>query len=612
MNAIDLLNRRMTLGAKLVGYRQWVGSMRGMVDPATKLPIVTDPIVRMRADGTSDTTVPAGYALEHFAGQTVAVHKGYDGLFHNLTDSSWFSRGTVKPMLMKYATLSKHIQLVFDSYHLGRLAFWNAMVRGAGDGTFGSFLPGNPMSFKRGVTLLDNTFADLREMERNGEIEKGWLKDLEKNKRDLNTLVDMGYNVGRIQDNIHNEWIKNLPLAGRANHFIFDQFQRGAMSEAGLIELNRQRRMQAGSGKSDSDIAREVAKDLNVRFGNLNSQSWIKSRTGQDLARTIFLAPQWNESLLKAEFGAAKQLGMAPIQTIQRGRLNIGPLGRAAAVAVTGQFIANQIINFVTRGQPTWENKEEGFGAKVSAWIPDMIGNGPGFFLNPFTLPAELSHLFMKSASQSGDVTKAAKQLLASRLSSGARGLIYTPLVREDEMGAKLRNAREVGGQMAKTLVPSPISGGAVARAGKQLITGRPEEKYPGQFERQVFQSAGVKLDSAPSNERRMSALASQFNKSKGIVPNAEYFHGDYYNLDNALKIGNEHEIKSEIQDLLQKKTAAQISVHYNTWANAPFTGSRTRENEFLGTLSAEQRQTYDAARAERRRIAAKAVSMVQ
>ena len=179
-------------------------------------------------------------------------------------------------------------------------------------------------------------------------------------------------------------------------------------------------------------------------------------------------------------------------------------------------------------------------------------------------------------------------------------------------MGAKLRNAGEVGAQMAKTLIPSPISGGAVLRAGKQLVTGQPEEKYPGQFERQVFQSGGVKLDSAPSNENRIDALASQFKRSKGIVPNAEYFHGDFYNLDNALKIGNENEIKSEIQDLMQKKTAQQIMVNYITWANAPFTGSLTRENEFLETLSAEQRQAYDQARADRQRIAAKAVSMVQ
>jgi hypothetical protein len=119
------------------------------------------------------------------------------------------------------------------------------------------------------------------------------------------------------------------------------------------------------------------------------------------LARLIFLAPQWNESLIKAELGALRQFGSSAV-ALSQGRLQMGALGRGIGTAMIGLFIANQLINYGTRGKPTWENEEEGFGAKISAWIPDYIGGGPGFFLNPMSVPAEITHLLMKGTERHG------------------------------------------------------------------------------------------------------------------------------------------------------------------------------------------------------------------
>jgi hypothetical protein len=593
LNAVDLLHRRLTLGRKLINYRAWSESMSDLVDTTTQLPIVADAVVRVRKDGTSDITAPPGYFLTDFAGQKFAIHRGYDGLLDDLTAASKFGKGTVLPVLMKAAATTKHLMLLFDTYHLGRLAFWNGVTRGGA-------LPGNPFAYKKGITLLDNTSDDIQQMARNGEIPKDWETGLLEQKRQLEGLLKAGLNVGSARDNVYADWIHNIPVTGKFNHWLFDQFQRGAMSEAALIELGRARSMYPKL--TEAEVMRRVAKDVNIRFGNLASQSWIKSKTFQDLARVVFLAPQWNESLIRAEFGALKQIGLAPVESFQNKRLAIGTLGRSVGTAALGLFIANQIINYITRGHPTWENEEEGFGAKISAYIPDVAGHGPGLFHNPLVLPAEISHLLMEKTERSGDPTQAGKEFTAGRLGTVGR-LIYTPLVREDEMGAKLRGGMEVGGQMLKQSVPVPISAGAGYRLGKQLITGEHEELYPGQFEKQAFQTFGVKTQGAPDAERRIQALAADFKKEKGIKPNAEFFHGDYYFLDRAARIGNVREMKKEMEALLEKKKPADIRKHYLTWARSPFSGSRPREVEFKATLTPEQLKVYERALEKRQQL---------
>jgi len=375
-----------------------------------------------------------------------------------------------------------------------------------------------------------------------------------------------------------------------------------------LIELRRQQKM--NPGKAEAVLARQVARDLNTRFGNLQNQGLIKNKNTADIMRILFLAPQWNESLIRSEIGALRELGQAIPDSYRTKRLNVGLLGRAVFTAAIGTILANQVINFVTRGHSTFENPEEGEVAKISAWIPDVVGDGPGFFLNPLTLPAEISELLLKKYERSGDMTQALKEALASRL--GPLGRVpYTLAVREDELGAKIRGW-DVAGQMASSLVPLPISGGTLYRGAKQVVTGEQEQKYPGQFQRQAFQTFGAKLDSAPTAGQRLARLAQEFNREKGIQPAAEYFHGDYYELDRALLVQNQREIKAALESLLQKKTAADIRKHYDRWAKARFTGKAEREEEFKRTLNPEQLQRYEEARQQREKIKAQVLGLLR
>lgn len=606
LNAVDLLQHRIALGRKLIGYRGWMESMGNLVDPTSNKPVLTEPIVRKRADGSSDTTAPAGYKLESFAGQTVAVHAGYDGLFRALTGESGL-QGAGWQTVLKAAQTAKHVMLVADTYHLGRLAYFGAFARGAGDGAL-SFLPGVPR-YKRGVTLLDNTAQDIRTMAERGEIPKEWVKDLEADRALLDRALRQGLNVGHAVDNMYADWIRKIPLTGEFNKWLFNQFQRGAMSEVSLIEIKRQAKS-LGRELTDDEV-RKIAKDLNVRFGNLGSQGIMKSRTAQDLGRLILLAPSWNESLIRSEIGAVRDIGATGANMARGKAPPMGVLGRAAAAAIISQFAANQIINMVTRGIPTWKNPEEDMGAKFSAWIPDVVGGASGFFLNPLTLPAEMTSYFIKSFERTGDVTKSLKEFLSGRLQPVSRAGM-TLFTREDESGAKLRTGGEVVKQMLASAAPVPLSAGAMLRAGKQLFTRQPEEQYPGQFQKQAAQTFGLKLDMAPSPEQRMRSLSEKFKQSKGIQADPTYFHGDYYFVDRAALVGNQRELDKEVANVLEKKSAQDVLRHYARWQNAPFTGSGAREAEFLDGLNPEQKQAYQQARAKRQALAQQIYQAVQ
>lgn len=627
LNAVDLLQRRIALGQKLINYRNWQDSLMKVIDPMTEQPIVAPVVVRMRADGSRDPTAPSGYKIIDFAGQAMAVHKAYAPIFTALTGESAFRNGGWN-YLMKGVTTAKHGMLLFDTYHLGRLAFWNAIARGE------NMFP-NPFAFKKGITLLDNTDADIRRMSETGDLTKEDAEALIAQRKTLNLLINHGLNVGSIGDNIYSDWIQHLPIAGQFNKWLFEKYQRGAMAEVGMLEFQRQKA--ANPEMSDDVLARNAAKAINVRFGNLNAQSWIKSKTMGDLIRIFGLAPQWNESLIRAELGAVKDAGVAvksltlgdkiPQSTeglsadeisklksaapaVQR-RLRMGLLGRAVGTALLGQFIFNQIINYYTRGKPTWENPEEGFPAKISAFIPDYVGHGQGFFLNPMSLPMEMTHLILKGYERTGRLDLAVRDALRSRESAIGRGADVLASGKDSE-GNVAHSTSERLLMAARAATPLPISSSALFHAGKQLVTGQPSEQYPGQFQRQAMQTFGIKPDTAPTADQRVRSLAQNWMRNSSdpkIKARAQSFddnkfHSDYFALDDAIRAGNMAAAKKELDNLLLSKKPQTILNRYAERSQGRFTGSVWNDKDFQSTLTLEQQSQYDKAIAERQRIA--------
>jgi protein-L-isoaspartate O-methyltransferase len=597
LNAIDLLQKRLELGQRLIRYGDWADEFQKLTDPHTKQPIAVPPEVRTRADGTEDMTAPAGYQLVHFAGRDFALHNGYAGLFGNLTKPSWMQGTEFRQNVMKTFSGMKHATLLLDTYHMARLAFWNSMTR-----------LGLP-TYARGVTILDNTTPELQKMIANGEIPREWGEQLVQRKQVLERMIRQGLNVGSVGDNLYTDFLQNIPGIGTFNKWLFSKYQRGAMAEVALIEHDRQKQM--FPDLNDDQLAARVAKDVNTRFGNLQSQSWIKSRTGQDLARIIFLAPQWNESLIRAELGALRQLAAAPGQSFRAGRPAMGALARSVGLAALGIFVGNQLINMATRGTPTWENPEEGFGAKISAYIPDLLG-GPGFFLNPMSVPMEITNLLWRASERhGGDLTLALRDFAAGRFSGLAKG-VWTAMTGYTPMGQPVKGGWDRVGQSIAQAAPLPISGGPVLRGIAQAVTGENREKYPGEIQKQAMQSFGVKTEPVPDAQRRMYDLAAKFKQSKGITepPTREMsFYGD---LTSAVKTGNMKAAGEALDKILtlakgsgEPHTLDDVDKYYRQYPQRTFTNNRSMEEAFKRTLSPEQLRVYGQAVKDRENIAA-------
>lgn len=604
LNAVDLLETRVKNGQTGINLRQWQASLHNYQDPTTKDPIAVPSPKVERADGTYYYQAPKGYENEFLNGTPISVKQEYAGTIGALTDPSWWSKTKGRRLTQKLNGAGKSINLLIDTFHLGRLAGVQGINKMASLSDFHVPLP----SYNDGRTVLEHSADELTKMAKNGEISPEALPVLLEKKKSLNLLTAAGLNTGHVADAMHQELIRAIPGVGGINKFIFEKFQRGAMSEAALMEFERQTK--DNPEMKPAEVARKVAKDVNTLFGNLGRQGIFKSRTAQDIARLIWLAPQWNEALIRKEVGGAGQIASS-VKDAALGRgIAMGALGRQMVAGTLGIFAANQLINQVTRGKYTWENPEEGWGSKLSAWIPDSVGGkGSGFFLNPLGVTAEISHLLLNKYERTESGWKTFVDFMRSRASAVTRPA-WTAISGETALGAKIKPG-DMTKEVAKSSVPLPIGGEAAYSAARGAMNHGNTETYPGQFQKQVMSSVGLKTDTAPSPEQRISKLAQDFNKTKKIEPAAEFYAGDYTDLDNALRRDNASDIKSELQSLMSKKTAQQIEQHYKSWAKHPFTGQRSREAEFVRTLSPEQKQTYLRAQQNRLAVGGRALNAI-
>lgn len=605
INSVDLLRSRIATGQKLVNRNAWADSLKEIQDPTTKTPIATNVTVETRPDGSTYNSVPDGYQAETFGNQTLAVHKGYGGIFKAITNPSALSQEEFMPMLQKANATGKSINLLFDTFHLGRIAMWDSAIKASGLKTFKAPVP----SYREGVTLMDHSPEEITKMANAGEVPKVWLPKMLENKATLDRLEANGMNSGRVADAMHQEWVRKLPGIGSFNKFVFEKFQRGAMSEIGLLEYERQRAMYPDL--SDDQVARKVATDVNTRFGNFGRQGILKSRTFQDLARMVILAPQWNEGLIKSELGAVRQGYDAVKGAVVNRRLASGMLARGTATMVLGQLAANQLLNYYTRGHPTWRNPEEGLSSKLSAWIPDKIGGSSGFFLSPTALAAETSHNFEKSIEKDPSWQKAMVGYARSRLSSIARPLT-TLLTRTDGLGRTIR-PDDLTKTVVKSAIPLPIASDAAASAFKQLRTGEPSESFAGQYQKQLMATVGLKTDNAPSPEQRIYGLAQDYKRQNKISDQNDRGASVWEDLNTALRAGNKSDARDAISGLLDKgKKLGEIAKYYQTEVTKTFTGSSLHEAKFFGTLSPEQKDTYRQARAAKAKVSRDALQQLR
>lgn len=517
LNAADLLEHRFRVGDNRVNMnRMVVEPLKATLDPVSKTPIIQNLEIRVKKGGLGarETVTPQGYESRFFGNQPVAVHKGYVSLLDALTGESAFQNNAAGRALQEAFSTAKHTVLLFDVYHPIRLWMYSAPLRASLRGPF-DFMK----STKAGQYVLDYNEPTLKRMAAAGEIDPAMLPELARKRQVQDIALRTGYNVGRISDNLYTDLVSklniprawtggrdfakvgpvNVPLGfGHYNKALFDHFQRGLMMDTYQIEFDRVKEQKPTL--SDDAVGREVSLNLNKRFGNMMNQSWVKGKTYQDLLRLAFLAPGWNEGLIRSEMGAVTQIPGAikgavqhPIDTAMGRRAIGGALVRDAGMMFAAYFTANQVINYITRGNPTWENKDDQPGAKLSAWIPGTKGS-KGFFLNPFSLVAEISHHIINRAEKDDSVIDAIKDLARGKASVPGRAAI-TFWMKKDWQGNHLTDWEALK-EAGKEIVPVPMQAKPVFNAL------RGKETYPGEAEKSLLQSVGLRPEAKKDSHR--------------------------------------------------------------------------------------------------------------
>lgn len=590
----DLVENRVKRGQRLINNVEWSDSLRGILDPSDGKPVVTSVEKHARPGGLPGyETVPMGYARRSIIpGMDVAVHEEYVNLFDALTGNSHVQEFEVGGVPVGNIALEtegalKHGLLVFDTFHASRILQKELFLT-------------KRIGYKKGFTLLEYTDADLGLAVAPGDVTPEMAAWARVNRSTANLLQKAGLNVGRVQEAMYNAAIRNIPGIGTFNRWVFEKVTRGAMLESGLIEFERVKK--ANPMWTDNQVAVKVARDLNKYFGNLGRQGVFKSKTFQDLSRLAFLAPQWVESMARSELGGIKQLTIDPLTSRT---LHVGTLGVGMAQGLAAYFVGTQILNMVTRGHPTWENPEK--GRKLDAWIPDITGKSRGYFLSPFGVVAELTHDLIKYSSQEPDVLSAAARIAKNRSSPLFRaGKILVG--GEDWDKTKIQGSWNRVKKAAFALVPTPIPLQSIVKGGP-----------PGQTQRQITSSLGVKTDPAgsPRAETVQSGREWALNSPNAkIKANAErkakmdFGESTYKPLRSALLRGDRDTIISEVKELVNReptqekrvKRFKEILTDVNPFSSngiKPFaTPSRSKEDEiaFAKSLDANGKAAYKEA----------------
>jgi hypothetical protein len=639
LDIADLLEHRVNQGERLIQRKALFDRMRGMSDPVDGKSLA-QPIPRRavpRPDGTTDyqEAVPRGYQpFEVIPGYRLAVHEGYSSLMRALTGTSQISESAIVGTLQDIAGLEKHLALALDTFHASRtmqaeLALTGKLSVGARQ--------------RLGRALVEYNLGDLQAAVAKGEITQemaDYIKTpmpIEVGGRTIritpHALVQLGarngLNLARFNDALYKDWIREIPITGAVNKWVFDKLTRSAITHGFLAEF--QRVAKQNPTWDATKVARQVASDVNVLFGNLQKESIFRNPSVKAINQILFLAPNWVEALARREVRAAKQLGRTaidvvkgrpsgPARTIQTetGETTVQPMthvphfGTASKGIGTGlaaYFAAAQVLNLITRGHLTFSNEEKGH--KLDAWIPDATGKTKGFFISPLSVFGEITHDIIRYAHSDPDIWSAVNRIGSNKMGNLGRFLEVVISGRDPANNEKLigsgRRAMMAGAQV----IPFPISLSQAGRAvGSRIAPGIVPAPAPGSVQRQLAASAGFKTEPAGTAQRQIYAKADEWkSKSPSAKLRADverrlkedFGPSDYANLRGAL-LRNDLQAARRAFDELRKTKEPQV-INRALRHPHPFTGSAANERSFIRSLSDSDKRLYKEALEERKQL---------
>jgi len=553
----------------------------------------------------------------------IAVHEDIYKPLRSLLAPSYFDDAPIPRAALHLEQMLKHSLLIGDFFHFARMAYYGGsiigkQVLGLGDaGRLG----------KSGWSALDIAEPNVREAIRKGVISQ---KDADWANARVNgitrrQIVEMAYknfgaNLGKVSDALYKDLLTDLtptagpvqrgihrlvdPSVGRYNRFLFERMTRGIMAESIVSEFERQSK--AKPNASPDALMRDISRDVNERFGNIGRQGVFKSKTAQDFARFLMLAPQWVEGMARTEArsygrltGASKLLGQRQDVT------PLGTTGRSVGKGLVFMFGLTQAINMLTRGKPTWKNDEEGH--KMDAWIPSWGSNKEGFWFSPLSVFNEVTHDLYRlgEAKLQGNkpVGDAAIDILSNKESPISRALVVMGTGKTSRGERITSTAGRYLTEPAKAMAPMPITFGKYGQAaGHALAPSLVPPVAPGAMQRQAFGTAGLKIEPAQSQPARVRRMAEQFMRESGLKKETGWEQvmtdeQSYTKLRQAIRDGDNVRAKKVYDSLLKGRTPQQIVKYMKQASRAPFTGNSKAEKGFIGSLDDKGIEAYDAAR---------------
>lgn len=315
------------------------------------------------------------------------------------------------------------------------------------------------------------------------------------------------------------------------------------------LERNRKRYPKM----AEEELMYLTAREANAAFGEQNYIMLERSKSFQDVARLIMLAPDFLESRGRFAAQAFTRFG--------------GEQRMALLLGAVAMWTTARLINKATDDQ--WHFEPDN--------LFSVVHDGKAYGLR--TVQGDILHLMEKPL-----------QFWMYRLNPLYARTAIEGLTGRDAFGRK----RTIGQQAMdaiSTLVPISLR----------------SSREKGIWE-SIAQSMGV-------NARRYSDVDSAFTLAKkwkdthGIKQRGEFIYDpekdELRGLKIALSSGDDADAVGEVKKLLESKTItrSKLNAYFDRYASMPFTGSAAHDRQFVAGLSEDERKTVQSAKNHKKTI---------
>jgi hypothetical protein len=599
----NLVEHRVRAGRQFVNRDLWMKSLYGVTDPVSGEAVIAQPVKKNGKPQPPNNNYEL-YALAH-GQEPFAVRKGYTDVLDAMTQPGKISKSAGGRVALAFSGLLKHgVILILDTFHPGRLGQYALSMMGPKEA-----------GFRGGWSALEYRAADLPNAIRQGYVtpkQAAWAdapvnvniagRTLRYTRREiLNAMQKQGLNVGRIQDAIYSDLVRSWPIIGTLNKFTFDKLTRGLMAESAVRSFEKLNKkypnMDAGK------LMRDVVKDVNIYYGSLGRQGWIRNPTLRELSQIVFLAPQWVEGLVQKELRTYGRIAKAPY-SIYKGQPVMGALGSGMAKGFVSYLVLTQLLNLMTRRKLTFQNEEEGH--KLDAWIP--TGEDSGFWVSPMSVFAEVTHDIQRLSSSKPTVVEGFRQVGANKLGPLGR-LLWVLGTRENAQGQRLTSSWGFAKEMGSQLAPAPISLGTPARyIASKIAPSMVSPPPPGAIQQRLLGAGGLKVQPGESALVQAQHLAEEFVEKHGLKKDTGFMQvptdePSYAKLRSALRSGDIKAARANFEALKKGRNDAQILKAMRLWAKRPLTGSWKNEMQWLQDMDPKTFALYSKSVTQRQKL---------